>query len=81
MNSDEFVNEEELQEDPSKSFYDIFGERYPDFENQKGCNNPDSGIDFDTNNYNSTIDIEELKSKINYLDFIEYAINIIRSLA
>jgi hypothetical protein len=68
----------ESQADPSKSFYDIFGEPYPEFKKQNGSNNLDSGIDFNTNNYNSTIDPEELKSKINYQDLIEYAIKIVK---
>jgi hypothetical protein len=41
---DEFDNKEP-QEDPSKSFYDIFGEPYPEFKNQNGSNNSDSNDD------------------------------------
>jgi hypothetical protein len=58
------IDKEQEQDDWSKSYYDIYGEHCPEFKSQE--------------NIGPVIDIDELRSKINYCDFIEYAINIVK---
>ncbi len=70
------TEQEDYQDDWIKSYYEIYGERYPEIksiENTINGNNADNA-----NNCDLTIAIDELKSKINYCDFIEYAINTIK---
>jgi len=73
MAFDEFDKEQE-QDDWSKSYHDIYGEHCPEFKSQENTSSSDSN----TNNNNNIIDINDLRSKINHRDFIEYAINIVK---
>jgi hypothetical protein len=77
------VQENELKDDPARSFHDIFGEPYPEYEIQGtndilNSNNTDitpASSDFIVS---PIIDKHELRSKISGSDYIEYAIKMIK---
>jgi hypothetical protein len=73
MAFDDFDKKQE-QDDWSKSYYDIYGEHCPEFKSQENTSSSNSN----TNNNNNIMDINDLRSKINHRDFIEYAINIVK---
>src|SRR4051812_29843564 len=73
---DESDNEE--KEDFSKSYHDIFGERCPEFKSNDDSNSSKACINSKINNYTNLIDTNELRTKINYKDFIRYVIDIVK---
>src|SRR4051794_26047739 len=68
---------QDYDDDWTKSYFDIYGEHCPNLNSKGNTINNNKDI-LNTSNYQPVIDVRDLRTKINYQDFIDYAINIIK---